>query len=221
MTDPLPTAFGEVAGLPWDDRSTFIVGGGPSLIGFDFERLRGAGHIIGVNASMFRAPCDVGVSMDYNFIRNNYARLQDFIEQGRSLYLVMGFHWAEALDAVPGATYLYADPCEGLSLYTNTVRHGATSGYCALNVAVLKHAKRIVLLGFDYGMQAGRHHYHDEYFWHQPGEQNWPAWARRFDAAAKACTALGVDVVNASPDSSITAFRTMEIDKAIEWGIRQ
>lgn len=210
-----PTGFGTVAGLPWDDgRVTYIVGGGPSLIGFDFERLRGAGHVIGVNESMFHAPCSVGVSMDYNFIRYNYVRLRNFIEGGKTVYLALGPKWPAVLDLVPGATYLRAETHEGLSLYTDTVRHGGTSGYAALNVAVLKHATRIVLLGYDYGALGDKHHYHDAYHWFTD-YKGWAAWAKRFDAAAQFCTSLGVDVVNASPNSTVTAFRKATIDECV------
>ena len=169
---------------------------------------------------MFDAPCSAGCSMDYNFIRNNYDRLQKFVEDGGTLYLVLGSRWMEVLQTIPGATYLYSSHDEGLSLYTDTVRHGCTSGYCALNIAVLKHARRIVLLGFDYGVSGNKHHYHDEYWWHRPMDQNWPAWAKRFSAAAITCQALNVDVVNASPDSAITAFKTMELQEAVTWGRR-
>ena len=207
--------YGEVDGLPWDDRPVFIVGGGPSLIGFDFERLRGKGHIVGVNESMFRAPCDAGVSTDVNFIRNNTSRFDIITDLGIRLYLVLGPHWPELVPSVPGAVYLRDDRNEGLSLYTDTVRSGGTSGYSALNVAVLKRARRIVLLGFDYGCIGGKHHFHNAYTWFRDGEQYWPAWAKRFDAAAPVCRALDVEVINASPQSAITAFPKVSIDEAL------
>ena len=99
------------------------------------------------------------------------------------------------------------------------IYRGATSGYAALNVAALKRARRIVLLGYDYGLIDGRHHYHDAYPWHHSAnDQSMPVWARQFNSAAQACRELGIEVVNASPSSAIDAFPKMSIEDALTWG---
>jgi len=215
-TESVMVAFGEVAGPPWDDKPTFIVGGGPSLRGFDFAKLRGLGHVVGVNQSMFDAPADIGVTMDHAFMQHRRSQLETFAASRRALYLVMPSRWECIVAPIAGATYLLGLPHEGLSLYTDEVRHGGTSGYAALNIAILKRAAMIVLLGFDYSGDAGAFNYHRSYSWGSANEALWPIWARRFDAAAQVCRALGVEVINASPTSAVTSFPVDTIDGALK-----
>jgi hypothetical protein len=198
----------------WDDRTVFIVGGGPSLRGFDFKRLWDAGHVVCVNQSMLDIDfCDAAVSMDHKFVSSNQDRLAKVAERC-DLYLV---YFANSGPRVPGAIYLIEEPTSGLSLDPSRVRTAGTSGHAALNVATLKGAKKIVLLGFDYGAVNGKHHYHDAYSWHKPEEQNWPQWAKFFDQSKTQCDELGIEVVNASPESTITAFPRMSIEEAMQW----
>jgi hypothetical protein len=184
-----------------------MVGGGASLSGFDFEQLRGAGHVVGVNQSMFTAPTNAGVSIDYRFMRERKLELITFAER-LPLYLPTRDMWWRLIEPIAGAIYL------------RDVSRGCTSGYAALSVALLKRARRIVLLGYDYGLSSGRHHYHDAYPWHVPAEQNWSAWAGLYDATAKLCRDRDIEVINASPDSAIKSFPKMSIEEALQWGAR-
>ena len=217
--DSAPVVFGAVGPPWWNDRTVYVVGGGPSLKGFDFTRLPSLGHVFGVNQAMVDAHCCAGISIDRLFIDANRLRLETFAAS-RELYLAPGNTWRKLLEPVAGATYLRNVPA-GLSREPGTVATGGTSGYAALNLAVLKGAKRIVLLGYDYGLIDGRHHYHDAYPWHHvANDQSWPAWAKQFDAAAPLLAAQGVEVVNASPQSAITCFPKMSIEDALTWAQR-
>ncbi len=210
-------SYGAVSAPWWDDRPVFLVGGGPSLIGFDFSRLAPLGHVIGVNQAMFEVPgAEVGVSMDRNFIKNKHAELQRFA-QNRVLYLSVdpAPSW---LPLVQGACYLKHDNEPGLSLDCRVLKRGSTSGYVALNIAVLKRAKQIVMLGYDYGENAsGDHHWHDAYYWFTKGEaQSWGYWATHYKAAAPICRRLGIQVINASINSRIDAFSKFSIEGALK-----
>ncbi len=205
--------FGCVAAPWWVDATVFIVGGGASLRGFDFDRLRSRGHVVGVNQSLLDLSfCAAGISADLRFVTERRDDLAEFA-RGRQLYLCLGSR--PGLPLVPGAVFLAgiasADP---VSLYPTCIRRGPTSGHVALNLAVLKRSRRIVLLGFDYGEMDGRRHYHDAYGWHQEAAA-WAIWAKEFDAMARPIAALGIEVVNASPQSAITAFPRMTIDEAL------
>lgn len=97
---------------------------------------------------------------------------------------------------------------------------GGNSGFQALNLAVQFGAMRILLVGFDMHMAAGVH-------WHgdhgkglnNPRDHNFMKWRRTFDKAARTIRDIGVDVVNASLDSALTAFPKMTVEQAMErWG---
>jgi hypothetical protein len=206
--------FGAVGPPFWTARTIFVLGGGASLAGFDFGRLQALGLVCGVNQAMFDADCCAGLSIDHPFVRNRHDELAAFARRSE-LYLAVGTRGREALPAVDRAIYLL-DHEGPLSLAAAKIHAGGTSGYAALNLAVLKGARRIVLLGFDYGLIGGRHHYHDAYSWHHPAnDQSWHAWAKRFDRAAPVLSRMGVEVINASPASAIECFPKMSIEDAL------
>lgn len=197
----------------WNGRPVFLIGGGASLADFDLARLRGLGYIVGINQAMFDASfCDAGISIDDAFINHNAGRLLEAALRCE-LYLVTG-RFKDHVPVIPRAIYIRKSASD-LSLLPDEIS-GSTSGYAALNLAVLKQAKRIVLLGFDYGLIDGRHHYHDAYWWHhKANDQSWGAWAKRFDDAAPLLKERGIEVINASPHSAVTAFPKMTIEQAL------
>ncbi len=218
-----PFPFGLVGPPWWSDRAVFLVGGGPSLAGFDFSRLADFGYILGINQSMLDAPCQAGVSLDHLFVTYRRAELCEFAKS-TPLYLALGDIWWRAAAPIPGAIYLRDSDipapavAPGLSRKPDAVYRGATSGYVALGLATLKRAKRIVLLGYDYAVNASKHHYHDAYFWHQAAnDQSIDKWAQQFKSAAAACAEIGIEVINASPLSAIDAFPKMSIEDALTW----
>jgi hypothetical protein len=211
--------FGTAGPLRQPGRPVFLVGGGASLRGFDFGRLAPIGEAIGINKSMFDVECSCGISIDHPFVRNSGAELKAFASVCE-LYLAVGDRWFDVLEEVPGAIYLRQGE-EPLSLDPGALATGGTSGYAALNLAALKGARHIVLLGFDYGLIGGRHHYHDAYPWHHvANDQSWSRWARRFDAMAPRLRARGIHVLNASPASAIECFPKCEIETALQWAAR-
>jgi hypothetical protein len=212
----LLSEFGAIGPPDWSDRPVFLLGGGPSLSGFDFDRLRPLGYRLGINQAIFDADCDAGISIDHPFVRNTRSRLAVFAAR-RELFLAVGDKWRDVLDPIRGAIYLRDGTTPPLSLERGAIYAGGTSGYAALNAGVLKGARRIVLLGFDYGLLEGRRHYHDAYTWAPADPRMWRAWAIRFNPAAKATATLGVAVVNASPASTVTCFPKMSIDDALAW----
>src|ERR1022692_2787960 len=100
------TTFGRVETPWWNDGTTYLVGGGPSLRGFDFRCLDGL-RSVGVNQSMFDLTRPAaGISIDQAFVRNNAKRLETFAAEA-PLYLVTGN--SAKLEPVAGAIYLHDD----------------------------------------------------------------------------------------------------------------
>lgn len=208
--------FGFVEPPYWDDTPTYIVGGGPSLAGFDFNRLRGLGHIVGVNQSIWDAPSECGVTVDHPFVRNRAEQLREYAKQ-RPLYLSVGNDWQKSgLPSIEDATYLWSVPTPGLSTECEYLHKGATSGYAALGIAVLKKTRRIFLLGFDYKTINSRHHYHNNHPWHhKANDQSWAVWARRYEPAARDCQNLGIEVFNCSPESELPYFKKITLEESL------
>lgn len=91
---------------------------------------------------------------------------------------------------------------------------GHNSGFQALNLAVQFGAIRILLIGFD--MQ-GEHYYgrNNWYRGNNPDQHQFDRCIRAFDANAQALRSMGVDVVNASPDSALRCFREASASQAL------
>ncbi len=85
---------------------------------------------------------------------------------------------------------------------------GGNSGYQAANLALHTGARRIILVGYD--MRRGpdnRAHWHGD---HPPHMNNAPphalaTWAAAFDSVPPTLPA-GVEIINATPGSAVTAF---------------
>lgn len=91
---------------------------------------------------------------------------------------------------------------------------GGNSGFQALNLAVNFGSRLVLLVGFDMVEDAKLHWY---------GRNNWPGannpdrmcfrrWTDAFEAAALRLRTAGVEVLNASPKSSLQCFEKVTID---------
>lgn len=100
-----------------------------------------------------------------------------------------------------------------------SVGSGGNSGFQALNIALQFGAAGVMLIGFD---MMGDHWY---------GRNNWPSannptfeifkrWVSAFNAAKSQTDAMGIEIVNTSAKSAITAFPKMSIEQALErWSL--
>lgn len=96
------------------------------------------------------------------------------------------------------------------------IGYGGNSGFQALNLALQFGARRVILVGFDMHLADGVH-------WHgrhaanlnNPTAASLARWAALLDRQAPAIAALGVEVLNASPASALTAYRKVPLEDAL------
>lgn len=201
-------SYGVVSTPWWDDKPLAIVGGGPSLAGFDFNRLLGRYRVLAVNEALLHLPYppDAVFSLDNNWARHRCAEMTCF--RGEKFLAVQEDYWPYIDQS---AVMLRRLRRYGLSVDQGSVHICGTSGYGALNLAYLKRARDIVLLGFD---MAGSGHWHPEPGW--GGEIALEPWAAAFDDAAAQLSAEGVRVVNASPRSKILSFPRVSLEEVFD-----
>lgn len=100
-----------------------------------------------------------------------------------------------------------------------TVGAGGNSGFQAVNLALQFGASKLLLVGFDYGGE----HWYGRNNWHgggNPSETNFTRWRAALNAAEPVIRERGVEVVNASRDSTVKAFRKQPIAETLEeWGL--
>lgn len=185
----------------------FLVGGGPSLAHFDFELLRGQ-TLIAVNDAALRLPWATAlISADRTWIAHREKEVLAF--QGER-YLVVSEGKPRPLS---GVIYLRQTTDRGLSSNPGTIHVRGNSGYAALNLAFLKGARQIILLGYDFSQ--GHQHWFPKYPW-QPSRANetyYQRWAAEFVNTLPQLRQVGVDVINANPASRIEVFPKVSLSE--------
>lgn len=162
------------------------VAGGPSLLGFDFTRLKG--YTIGANRAAVEANTDAMVSIDTNFANKAGPYLEDY---NGEVY----FATPNKKHEYSGVTYLKRDRGEFLSTDPERLT-GLESGYAAINLALIKGATHINLLGYDMnGNQVKR--FHEGYNWNMGDKAvSYSQWAKRYRYAKISLDKLGVTVTH-------------------------
>lgn len=155
----------------------YVVGGGPSLAGFDFGKLRDR-ECIAVNKSIFDVPnAKYFITIDYTFLYKISNQIDNFVSHKATKVFVVNYASGNIKD-INGQirdvkfNILYdlskfdiiikSTKIGGFSTHLGDFRNGENSGYCALQLAIALGYDNIHLLGFDLGTTADTH-YHGGY----------------------------------------------------------
>jgi hypothetical protein len=131
----------------WEGQTVFVVGGGPSLVGFNFEQLQGE-RIVAINLAFHKLPF-----AQFLFFADN--RFWGWHEP--SLMRFQNHVCTTAMNVAPPHPHFHRikrdyDQTKWFSTEENTVI-GKDSGAQAVNLAYHLGAQRIILLGFDMGFR--------------------------------------------------------------------
>lgn len=144
------------------EKEVFIVCGGPSLKGFDFELLRDKDTIV-VNKSILDVPNpNYFITVDYTFLRKIGSHKIRAADTTKVFIACLHFDYiqernGQIVDVRHGLVYNLQDfdvivksRIEGgMGFCFKDFRNGLNSGYCALQLAVVLGYKKIYLLGVD------------------------------------------------------------------------
>lgn len=195
----------------WAGETAFILGGGPSLKGFDAERLRGRGRIIGINeAGLTMAPfCDVLFWADKRWLDWNVDRLH--LHTGRWKVTRKRPHIPLPYD-VKTLRFLP----RRFSRWPDAVG-GWCGGSSAINLAFLLGAKRICLMGFDMHdvpmdrWQEGN--WHDQHQEPPLEGQRANKFIPAIEMMAPILASAGVEVVNMNRNSALKCFPFADLEE--------
>jgi hypothetical protein len=210
----------------WDGRTAVCIATGPSLTREQIERVRASGAAtIAVNDAYLLADfADVCYFADEKWYRWQMEG-KDKPVLGLSASDVQdrwrGFRGQKVSIRIDGKArlvgpevhLLWKSKAMGpLSLSPTELYTGAHSGYQAVNLAVLSGANRIILLGYDFREDGGRHHF----FGGHPDRSKVDYGNRRqYVFLAGALRPLGIEVLNATPESAIGCFRRVTLDESL------
>lgn len=204
---PEPSNFPARAEKNSDNPIAYVIGGGPSLKGFNFEGLRGR-PCYAANKGAFFTPWGYIVSMDRDFIGLYEAEIAAF---GDRAYLAPP---DPMKGKIKGANYLSRSKT-GLLFGNPEDLPGLSSGFSAFAVAARHGFKRIALMGIDMIPRQG--HFHDGYAHNKGNDGINHQWIDAFDNSAKECAEHGIEVRNFSPESAVKGFPRFERESVWHW----
>lgn len=192
-----------VVGRSWEGATVALIGGGPSLTLQQVELVRAARlPCITMNNSYLIAPfADIHYFADYHWWTWHRDR-EEFKNFGGQKCTIEG---TGMLVSDASVFMLHNYGREQLSDTPNGLHTGLNSGFQTLNIAYLAGAKRVLLLGYDMKFQGKKTHWHEGHPQKTP-ENNYSMYARRFNSAVPQLKRAGVEVINCSPDSALSAF---------------
>lgn len=192
----------------WTGRDVFIIGGGPSLRGFNFERLRGSATIGCNSAYLLGQPlCNVCLFSDIPWFEKNYAGLSRFKGD------VVTHNPDLRAFAEPWLKYV---PREDAGVHKDKIGYNTCSGGAAITLALLMGARRVLLLGLD--CKPGPDH-HKNPNWHGkhveiPDKEVFLKFDEGFRTIASEYQKVfpGTEIINLGPDSALTCFKQRTAD---------
>lgn len=195
---------GTVSLTQWKNKVVFLIGGGPSLKRFDFNRLLGKGIVVAINDAFLRIPwADALYSEDKVWFSTRSESIRGFL--GKKFFAIQPQLFKDPFPC----TLLERSRNIRLSDDPGKINIGGNSGYGALNLAYLSGCREIVLLGYDLKPTNGSGtHWHEGYSWfNKRNEVSYYArWAKQFEDTLPQLEKKGVKVFNTNYDSAVTAF---------------
>lgn len=147
----------------WEGDPCYIIGGGPSLKGFDWSVLQGR-HVLGCNASMYLGVNTVPVMVfgDGLFLNQHRDGLDSYAKAGG--IVITNSRLVNRIDRKNPPQYLKVMKKEQRGLHHTALGWNNSTGACAINLALLFGADPIYLLGYDMQIDSeGKKNFHNYY----------------------------------------------------------
>jgi len=192
----------------WKNQRCFIIGGGESLKGFDFSKLKNE-LVIGVNRAYEMGNCTINYAMDnnlYHWITKGKLgweakkRFKDF--KGIPVWLdSAGYDYPRGIFILNKL-----DSHKNSYVMKDGIKSGTNAGFGALNLAVCLGANPIYLLGFDMEGKDGK-----QVWWHNGYPENqiervYDKFILDFKKIVPDLKEKGIQVINLNPDSKLKCF---------------
>jgi len=192
----------------WNKETTcYVIGGGPSIKDTDLSVLKHQ-HVIAVNNAYQLTPwADFMFFMDREWIHYHAEQLRKF--HGVIVTILVEYH--KYSKGLRGIKQLKRGPRDGFSIDNRKVNHGGNSGFCAINLANLLGAGRIILVGFDMRVVNGQHNYHSGHTREIADDIYENEYVKPFSTLIKPAEEKGIEILNATPNSALKCFEFIEI----------
>ena len=202
--------------------TVFIVGGGPSLMGFDFMQLKNV-DTIAVNKSIEYVPdANYFITLDYTYLSKSKRNITEISKSRTETIFVVNTggtvekRGGEYVDARFNLHYKSLNQFNhvieskkplsstGFGKSFTDFAHGYNSGFAALQLALLLGYEKIYLLGFDLNEHDLVTHFHSDYRG-STTKKNIPKFLEHFESAFKLTNELD-KIYSCSPNSALNAY---------------
>jgi hypothetical protein len=205
----------------WPGETFFLLGGGPSLRGFDARILQGQGRVIAINNSYLLAPwADVLYFSDSPWWESHKRSWRDLegMDHPGVLDIFTGRYRVSLGTSEDETERLRTTGETGLEHHPTGLKRGGNSGYQAINLAHHFGAGRIVLLGYDMKTNGNRTH------WHAGHERETVEGQDRrfrqmflpaFTSLVEPLREAGIEVVNATLGSALACWPPVALSEIL------
>jgi len=201
----------------WPDSTIVLIANGPSLTRPQVDTARrawiaGEARVLGCNDAYRIAPWVDGL------YACDGAWWEQHIDAVRDVHLALLLCQDERTCDRYGLWYVPSRADAGISTDAGCIHTGGAgghSGFQLLNLAVHLGAKRILLLGYDCRGTPEKRHWFGNHPTPLNLASNYAAWLDPYREAAPQLAALGVEVINCTPDSAIDCFPRSRIGLAL------
>lgn len=207
----------------WPGETVVLIGGGPSLTPEQVNACRGRARVIAINDALRLAPwCDVHYFCDERWWKWHHKK--DWYQAYMGLRITLeNLHLAKEEPTLKGVQNTGRPdapnrPTEALCAEPHGVMPGQNSGYQCINLAVHLGAARILLLGYDMKGVLVQRTIRTHWFGDHPdktGDSIYSDMLAQFPKLLKPLAALGVHVINCTPDSALGCFKKTTIEEAL------
>lgn len=200
----------------WRGADCAIVASGPSVKKAEVLALQGRTKVIAIKENWRLAPfADVVYGCDAAWWRNEVGlpKFNGLKISATRRTLAEAYSDIRFVNVLPPVDELVVER-------PGTIGSGGNSGFQCLNLAVQWGATRILLLGFDVSARSGVHWYgrNSGPGRTNPDEINFRRWRAAFERTPAVLDRLGVVVVNASANSSLTCYPRASVAQTLdEW----
>ena len=191
----------------WENGTAYIIGGGPGVKAVDLSLIHDK-HVIGVNnAYLLGDWVDVGWFGDKKWLlwhRNSWKK-SPCIKASCN-------HDREVLKHDSGwIHFMSRGKAAGIETAPGSIAWNRCSGSSAINLAYHLGATRIVLIGFDMHDVDGKKNFHKDH--KDNGNAPYKKFLGCYGDIAKDAVELGVEIINATPDSALRHFPYFTLEK--------
>jgi hypothetical protein len=194
----------------WARETAYLVGGGPSIRRANLSQLIGK-NIITINDSFQLLPwAEVLYFCDRKWWNTRCSKVSSTF---------LGRYLVTLENVISRIHRLKNTGQEGLEENPAGLRNGCNSGYQAINLAYHLGASRIVLLGYDMKVTNGESHWNVN----RPEMETPGAYVSifqytmlpRFQTLVEPLERLGIEVINATPDSALTCWPYLPLEETL------